>query len=78
PTTPQPTTPQPTQLIKTNVNEKKTVSLVNDKEKIPSKNIEALPQTSEKSESSVSALGVLLLALGSLTSWLTFRKKWKD
>ena len=65
-------------MIKTNVNEKKTVSLVNDKEKILSKNIEALPQTSEKSESSVSALGVLLLTLGSLTSWLTFRKKWKD
>ncbi|MCL5459623.1 LPXTG cell wall anchor domain-containing protein [Loigolactobacillus coryniformis] len=52
--------------------------MVNDKEKNPSKNREALPQTSEKSESSVSALGVLLLALGSLTSWLTFRKKWKD
>lgn len=74
PTT-QPTQPtQPTQLVKTNINKGPQVSLVNNK-KNQSKNRETLPQTGEKKESSISALGVLLLALGSLTSWFTFRKK---
>lgn len=74
PTT-QPTQPtQPTQLVKANINKGPQVSLVNNK-KNQSKNRETLPQTGEKKESSISALGVLLLALGSLTSWLTFRKK---
>ncbi|WP_157827414.1 LPXTG cell wall anchor domain-containing protein [Macrococcus caseolyticus] len=42
---------------------------------LASKNSTALPQTGEKSTSSVSILGVLLLILGSLTSWFTYRKK---
>mgnify|MGYP004704271959 CR=1 FL=1 len=77
----QPTQPiqptQPTQLIKTNISKGTPVSLVNNK-KNQSKNREVLPQTGEQKESSISVLGVLLLALGSLTSWLTFRKKRED
>ncbi|MGX6479774.1 LPXTG cell wall anchor domain-containing protein [Lactobacillus crispatus] len=64
-------------MIKNNINKGTPVSLVNNK-KNQSKNRDTLPQTGEKKESSISVLGVLLLALGSLTSWLTFRKKRKN
>ncbi|BAQ57983.1 cell surface protein [Lactobacillus acetotolerans] len=79
----QPTQPtQPTQLIENNKNNSHTISSINGKtnnqpknNNLASKNNTALPQTGEKSKSSVSILGVLLLILGSLTSWFTYRKK---
>jgi LPXTG-motif cell wall-anchored protein len=77
----KPTQPtKPTQLIKTNVNEKKTVSLVNDKEKIPSKNREALPQTGENNSQSqtMSFIGILLAMFGSLLGFLGIKKRRND
>jgi hypothetical protein len=77
----KPTQPtKPTQLIKTNVNEKKTVSLVNDKEKIPSKNREALPQTGENNSQSqtMSFIGILLAMFGSSLGFLDIKKRHND
>ncbi len=66
--------------VSAKVNKIRTVSLkgsVKAKAKVPESK-EILPQSGDRSDISVSVLGYFLLALGSLTSWLSFRRKRKN